>query len=90
MAQVNTFIDLGFVGGKHLYHTTVKGLALTGVVGTVDVPCDQIQAVVGGALNPGAFTSTTVTFAGNTITITANEGAVSDTDAVFSFFVLGF
>ena len=50
MAQ--TITDLGFVGGKHLYHLKVTDLELTADGDTViNMPCDQIQAVVGGALD---------------------------------------
>jgi len=57
MTQVNTITDLGFVGGKHLYHLKATGVAETVII---NMPCDQIQAVVGGALNADDLTAFTI------------------------------
>lgn len=92
MTQVNTITDLGFVGGKHLYHLKVTDLELeldAGVgTGTVNMPCDQIQAVVGGALDAGGLEGIKITHDGNQVTITATETGTG-TAATFSLFVLG-
>jgi len=83
MTQANTITDLGFVGGKHLYHLKATGVAETT---TINMPCDQIQAVVGGALDAGGLTGIAITHAGNQVTITATE---TGANATFSLFVLG-
>ena len=90
MTQVNTITDLGFVGGKHLYHLKVTDLELVGLddgVSTViNMPCDQIQAVVGGALDTNDITGIKITHAGNQVTITVTG---DEADTTFSLFVLG-
>ncbi|HQD25474.1 MAG TPA: hypothetical protein PKV78_02885 [Methanoculleus thermophilus] len=86
MTQVNSITDLGFVGGKHLYHLKAEGVTETTT--TINMPCDQIQAVVGGALDAGGLTGIKITHAGNQVTITADE-TVTGTGATFSLFVLG-
>ena len=83
MTQVNSITDLGFVGGKHLYHLKATGVAATT---TINMPCDQIQAVVGGALDASTLTAIKITHVGNQVTITADE---TGADATFSLFVLG-
>jgi len=83
MTQVNSITDLGFVGGKHLYHLKATGVAATT---TINMPCDQIQAVVGGALDADDLTAIAITHAGNQVTITATG---TEADATFSLFVLG-
>ena len=83
MTQANTITDLGFVGGKHLYHLKATGVAETT---TINMPCDQIQAVVGGALDADDLTAFTITHAGNQVTITATG---TGANATFSLFVLG-
>lgn len=83
MTQVNTITDLGFVGGKHLYHLKATGVAETT---TINMPCDQIQAVVGGALDADGLTDIAITHAGNQVTITAEGTGAGST---FSLFVLG-
>ena len=83
MTQVNTITDLGFVGGKHLYHLKATGVAETT---TINMPCDQIQAVVGGALDASTLTAIKITHAGNQVTITATG---TGDNATFSLFVLG-
>ncbi len=83
MTQVNSITDLGFVGGKHLYHLKATGVAETT---TINMPCDQIQAVVGGALDADTLTAIAITHAGNQVTITATG---TGADATFSLFVLG-
>ena len=89
MPQANTITDLGFVGGKHLYHLKVTGLELDADDGTtINMPCDQIQAVVGGALDAGDLTNIKITHADNQVTITA-EGTGPEDGATFSLFVLG-
>ena len=85
MTQVNSITDLGFVGGKHLYHLKAEGVAATT---TINIPCDQIQAVVGGALDANALTDIAITHAGNQVTITATGTGTGD-GATFSLFVLG-
>ena len=85
MTQVNSITDLGFVGGKHLYHLKATGVAATT---TINMPCDQIQAVVGGALDAGTLTAIKITHAGNQVTITAT-GIGTEANATFSLFVLG-
>jgi len=84
MTQANTITDLGFVGGKHLYH--LKATGVTETTTTINMPCDQIQAVVGGALDAGGLTGIAITHAGNQVTITADE---TGDGATFSLFVLG-
>ena len=92
MPQANTITDLGFVGGKHLYHLKVTDLELVELdegVGTgtvINMPCDQIQAVVGGALVAGGLEDIKITHAGNQVTITAGG---TGTGATLSLFVLG-
>ena len=83
MTQANTITDLGFVGGKHLYHLKATGVAETVII---NMPCDQIQAVVGGALDADDLTAFTITPAGNQVTITATG---TGDNATFSLFVLG-
>ncbi len=83
MTQVNSITDLGFVGGKHLYH--LKATDADGRT-VINMPCDQIQAVVGGALVADGLTDIAITHAGNQVTITA---AGTEADATFSLFVLG-
>ena len=83
MTQVNSITDLGFVGGKHLYHLKATGVAATT---TINMPCDQIQAVVGGALDADDLTAIAITHADNQVTITATG---TEADATFSLFVLG-
>ena len=83
MTQVNSITDLGFVGGKHLYHLKATGVAETTII---NMPCDQIQAVVGGALDADSLTAIAITHAGNQVTITATG---TGADATFSLFVLG-
>ena len=83
MTQANTVTDLGFVGGKHLYHLKAEGVAATT---TINMPCDQIQAVVGGALDASTLTAIKIDHDGNQVIITATgDGA----NATFSLFVLG-
>ena len=84
MTQANTITDLGFVGGKHLYH--LKATGVTETTTTINMPCDQIQAVVGGALDAGGLTDIKIDHEGNPVTITADE---TGTVATFSLFVLG-
>lgn len=86
MEQVNTVTDLGFVGGKHLYH--LKATGVTATTTTINMPCDQIQAVVGGALVAGGLEDIKITHVGNQVTITADETVTGD-GATFSLFVLG-
>ena len=81
MAQ--TITDLGFVGGKHLYHLKATGVAETVII---NMPCDQIQAVVGGALDAGDFTGIAIDHEGNQVTITVTG---DEADTTFSLFVLG-
>ena len=93
MTQVNTITDLGFVGGKHLYHLKVTDFELVELdegVGTtiINMPCDQIQAVVGGALNADTLEGIKITHVGNQVTITAT-GIGTEANATFSLFVLG-
>ena len=89
MTQVNTITDLGFVGGKHLYHLKVTDLELDADGGTViNMPCDQIQAVVGGALDAGTLEDIAITHDGNQVIITATETGTG-ANATFSLFVLG-
>lgn len=88
MAQTNTITDLGFVGGKHLYHLKVTDLELTEDRGTVNMPCDQIQAVVGGALVAGGLEGIEITHVDNQVIITATETG-DGANATFSLFVLG-
>ena len=83
MTQVNSITDLGFVGGKHLYHLKATGVAETT---TINMPCDQIQAVVGGALDASTLTAIKITHVGNQVTITATG---TGANATFSLFVLG-
>ena len=85
MTQVNTITDLGFVGGKHLYHLKAEGVTANT---TIDMPCDQIQAVVGGALDAGDLTVTKITHVDNQVTITVT-GTVTGAGATVSLFVLG-
>ena len=85
MPQVNSITDLGFVGGKHLYHLKATGVTATT---TINMPCDQIQAVVGGALDADGLTGIAIDHAGNQVTITATGTATGD-GATFSLFVLG-
>jgi hypothetical protein len=105
MEQVNTITDLGFVGGKHLYHLKVTGLVLDAGVGTVNMPCDQIQAIVGGETTTETkddyVLATKYTTSGNVLSITVKKMQVSDTntwgaagtedvsESVYSLFVLG-
>lgn len=92
LTQVNTITDLGFVGGKHLYHLKVTDLELVDLgegVGTgtvINMPCDQIQAVVGGALDVGGLEDIKIDHAGNQVTIKAGG---TGANATFSLFVLG-
>jgi sulfopyruvate decarboxylase TPP-binding subunit len=89
MTQVNTITDLGFVGGKHLYHLKVTGLKPDAGVDTVIyMPCDQIQAVVGGALDASGLTGIKITHEGNQVTIAAG-GTATGAGATVSLFVLG-
>ncbi len=85
MTQANTITDLGFVGGKHLYHLKATGVTANT---TINMPCDQIQAVVGGALDAGDFTGIKITHAGNQVTITVT-GDGNENGATLSLFVLG-
>ena len=85
MTQANTITDLGFVGGKHLYHLKATGVAETVII---NMPCDQIQAVVGGALNADDLTAFAIDHDGNQVTITAT-GIGTEANATFSLFVLG-
>jgi len=85
MTQDNTITDLGFVGGKHLYHLKAEGVAATT---TINMPCDQIQAVVGGALDADDLEGIKITHAGNQVTITVT-GTATGAGATFSLFVLG-
>jgi len=84
MTQANTITDLGFVGGKHLYH--LKATGVTETTTTINMPCDQIQAVVGGALDADDLEAIAITHAGNQVTITATG---TGANATFSLFVLG-
>ena len=85
MTQVNTITDLGFVGGKHLYHLKAEGVTATT---TINMPCDQIQAVFGGALDADTLEGIKITHVGNQVTITPTETGAG-TGATFSLFVLG-
>jgi hypothetical protein len=85
MTQANTITDLGFVGGKHLYHLKAEGVTANT---TINMPCDQIQAVVGGALDADTFTAITIDHEGNQVIITA-EGTGTEDGATLSLFVLG-
>ncbi len=105
MTQDNTITDLGFVGGKHLYHLKVTGLVLDAGVGTVNMPCDQIQAIVGGETTTETkddyVFATKYTTSGNVLSITVKKMQVSVTNtwgaaetedvskSVYSLFVLG-
>lgn len=105
MTQVNTITDLGFVGGKHLYHLKVTGLVLTAGVGTVNMPCDQIQAIIPTSSSventDDHVLSNSFTVAGNVLTITVKKmqastantwgNAVTDdvSDSVYDVLVLG-
>jgi len=105
MTQVNSITDLGFVGGKHLYHLKVTGLVLDAGVGTVNMPCDQIQAIVGGETTTETTNdyvlATKYTTSGNVLSITVEKQKISETntwgaaetedvsESVYSLFVLG-
>lgn len=93
MTQANTITDLGFVGGKHLYHLKVTDFELVELdegVGTtiINMPCDQIQAVVGGALVAGDLEGIEITHDGNQVIIRADE-TEAEANTTFSLFVLG-